>query len=386
MHRPVAFADEFGNNSFEFSSQGTHFIVASIILEEHNIELLESQVEAIRSKYFQTGEIKSNKVGKSHKRREIILKELTKLDFTIYAVVVDKRELSGAGFKYKPVFYKYLNGLVYSELYNSFANLSLVVDEMGGNDFMRKFKSYVMENHTAGLFQEFSFYKSHTNLLVQVADFIAGTLGYCFDESKRGEHSEMFLEIIKPKLASIEFYPRIFTPLTISNDNSRHVEDNKVKESARMHAISFVKERQRKGLERQEHADQVSFVKLLLLYQTTYTKNGFVSAQELMKHLNAGRNPKINDQYFRAKIIGKLRDKGLLIASNSKGEEPGYKLPNTVNDLNKFIDHNNSMIIPLLHRVKKCRDSIKLITGNQFDILDREEYKEMKSIIDSMGL
>ena len=30
-HNITAFADEFGNNSFDFDSQGTHFIIATVI-------------------------------------------------------------------------------------------------------------------------------------------------------------------------------------------------------------------------------------------------------------------------------------------------------------------------------------------------------------------
>ena len=34
----TAFADEFGNNSFDFNSQGTQFIVATIICKNENLE------------------------------------------------------------------------------------------------------------------------------------------------------------------------------------------------------------------------------------------------------------------------------------------------------------------------------------------------------------
>ena len=43
MKNIIAFADEYGNNSFEFSSQGTHFIVASVILKKE--KLAECQIK-----------------------------------------------------------------------------------------------------------------------------------------------------------------------------------------------------------------------------------------------------------------------------------------------------------------------------------------------------
>ena len=65
------------------------------------------------------------------------------MNFSVYAVVIDKRKLYGEGFKYKKSFYKYLNGILYKELYLTFPQLDLIVDEHGGNDFMRSFKKYV---------------------------------------------------------------------------------------------------------------------------------------------------------------------------------------------------------------------------------------------------
>ena len=107
MKKVVAFADEFGTNSFDFDTQGSHFIAASVIINRDELEEIEKQIEEVRKKYFQTGEIKSNKVGKDHRRRLIILKELSKINFTVYGVVIDKSKLYGEGFKYKKSFYKF---------------------------------------------------------------------------------------------------------------------------------------------------------------------------------------------------------------------------------------------------------------------------------------
>ncbi len=117
MKKVIAFADEFGNNSFDFESQGSHFIIASVIINLDELLSIQNELEQIRKKHFQTGEIKSNKVTSNHKRRIRILNELSDLKFSIYAVIIDKRKLFGEGFKFKQSFYKYLNGILYKELY-----------------------------------------------------------------------------------------------------------------------------------------------------------------------------------------------------------------------------------------------------------------------------
>ena len=79
MKRVIAFADEFGNNSFDFENQGSHFIIASVIMNQDELSEIKEQLESIRKKYFQTGEIKSSKVKYNHKRRILILNELKSL-------------------------------------------------------------------------------------------------------------------------------------------------------------------------------------------------------------------------------------------------------------------------------------------------------------------
>ncbi len=54
-----AFVDKCGNNSIDSVSQGTHFIVATVICTNENIDQLKNQIETIRRDHnFQTGELK----------------------------------------------------------------------------------------------------------------------------------------------------------------------------------------------------------------------------------------------------------------------------------------------------------------------------------------
>ena len=166
MNRKIAFADEYGNNSFKFESQGSHFVVATIITNPENIERLEKQVDELRKKHkFQSGELKSSKVGKNYQRRIRILEDIARMDISIYAVIIDKRKLRGKGFHYKKSFYKYLNNLLYKELFRTFPKLDLYVDEYGSNDYMLEFKKYVRKNHKRPFFQE-------VNLILSIAKIV----------------------------------------------------------------------------------------------------------------------------------------------------------------------------------------------------------------------
>ena len=103
MKNQIAYIDEFGNNGLNFENEGVSnsFIVTAILVSESNLKKLESELEIIRKTNFQTGEIKSSKVGSDDTRRLRIISELNSLDYHIFSIVIDKRELKGEGFQYK---------------------------------------------------------------------------------------------------------------------------------------------------------------------------------------------------------------------------------------------------------------------------------------------
>ena len=383
MNRILAYADEYGTNSFKFEL-GSHFIVASVIVQNNNLASNEDAIEKIRKKHFQTGEIKSSKIAKNSKRRIKVLTEVVeKVDFSIFALVVDKRKLYGEGFKYKRPFYKYLNGLLYKELYKSIPNLYLEVDEHGGNDFLIGFKKYVQKNYIRDLFSqsELEIGKSHQNLHIQIADLIAGTLARCFDDTmfESKANTTKYLELIKPKLSSISHFPAEYTIENYIEEESDETYDSEISHLAVSLALDFIETADPK---KQTEYDQINFLKLLLLFRRANSHKKFITTNELLRHLNTNREKPMSIQYFRSRIIGKLRDKGILIASSSSGERRGYKLPTSINDLDKFLKHGRSILIPMVRRIKRCQERIKLATNNKLDILDRAEFKQLKKIIE----
>lgn len=375
MKQVIAFADEFGNNSFKFSTESTHFIVASVIVNYSDLQNFYEEVEKIRKKYFQTGEIKSSKVKDNFQRRILILEEICALNFSIYALVVDKKALYGDGFKFKKSFYKYLNGLLYKELFKTFPQLELKVDEHGGNEFMLSFKKYVKDNHIRTLFEgsEFFVSKSNHELGVQVADLIAGTLGYIYDEHKKSDHSNHFYQIVEKRLISINKFPKINRPEEYIPSVSDKEYDSVIAELSLRKIFDFL---DTVDNDNQQNQDSYIFLKLFIRYHESNHYKKYTRSSEFINHLNVNRvNPISKEQFVN--LIGYLRDKGILIASSREG----YKVPTNHNEIKSYIRHGNSIIIPMLKRLDICRTSILLATNNSLDILEEPEFKTLKELI-----
>ena len=76
-------------------------------------------------------------------------------------------------------------------------------------------------------------------------------------------------------------------------------------------------------------------------------------------------------------MIVQLRDAGVLIASSSRG----YKLPASLGDLYDFVSHSNTIIAPMLSRLKRFRDQVHVDTSGKIDILEHEEFALIRKVV-----
>lgn len=177
----VCYFDESGNSGLDFSKSGnsSHFILGGVIVKDSDCASLQVLREKISAKYFSGNEIKSSNVGKDDERRLRILSELLEGDYLIHSMVFNKKLIFGNGLKYKKSFYKYLNKLAYRGLYTAFPDIKIVADQHGSKEFMKGFSTYIEKNYKSqDLFNktDFIFEDSKHNSLIQIADFIIGTI------------------------------------------------------------------------------------------------------------------------------------------------------------------------------------------------------------------
>lgn len=124
---------------------------------------------------------------------------------------------------------------------------------------------------------------------------------------------------------------------------------------------------------------QIIVLKYLCSRFLNYDTRKYIPTKELINNLKYRTGKAVSMQYFRTHIIAKLRDEGVIIASSPKG----YKIPSGEGELYDFINHGTTIIMPMLARLKKCRDNIKLGTDGRLDLFDNPEYKTLKQFFDN---
>jgi hypothetical protein len=376
------FLDEFGDYRFDFdkSDVSTHFIIVAILVKDSNKASLEQEMDRIRQAYVQTEDLTSRSFDNDLTQRMQILNEIKGLPFSVYAYVIDKRKIrEDSGIMSKTSFLKYVNKMVYRDLNRSFEQLDLVADDRDEKSFLREFKNYIRTKSIPDLFNHstFGFNNSKSNILLQLADVIAGTLAKGYDLTHQSNQYRSFFKIIRNKIAAINLLPLDYKDFLSDyksmNQDSRY-NDVIIQQSVNL-TYQYI-EKHRKNEEEEEKL-RIDFLKFLL-FNLKENPDEYVYTEEILDNLNAIRDLKLNSHNFRSSVVSKLRDSGLLIASSNKG----YKLPACLNDLYDFVNLSSLTIHPMIQRISKCRDQILLATNNEIDILGQKGYGYLKKLIE----
>ena len=362
----------------------THFIISAAIVKESDLEEFNLKAEEVRKKHFGSSEMKSNNIKAKHDRRQRVLSDLLTLPFQIFAVCIDKKScmdnMSIKGLNYKHSFYKFMNNIVHLEFRRAFKQITIIADQFGDSDYMQSFCRYVDRHQDQpNLFgdADFQFQDSRNALGIQVADIISGTLAYVFDTHKKGPDVPDYISLMSPKIIRIELYPKTFQNYVLENSPLADDYDKDIAELCFAQAVKFI-EHNASEIDSDIRAQVIVLQYLLFRFMNNGTR-GYIVTRELRDQLRNTELRSISDTAFRMRIIGRLRDKGVIIASSPQG----YKIPSKRSELHDFINHDAKIVMPMLARLKKCRDLVKLATINQLDLLDQPEYASLKRFFDT---
>jgi hypothetical protein len=107
----------------------------------------------------------------------------------------------------------------------------------------------------------------------------------------------------------------------------------------------------------------------------------FVSTGELRDHLRESYSIRLSEQQFRSTVIGRLRDSDVILASGPKG----YKIPVSVQDLLQYVGLADRIVPPMLSRLSTARDSLRLATHGELDILGGTELAELRELVEALN-
>jgi hypothetical protein len=310
--------------------------------------------------------MKSSNIGKNDNRRLHVLADLRERGVYAVVLVVDKDRLyKDSGLRFQRPFRQFLNRKLYEELFDTFPDLQLVADEVGKSHFMRKFKDYLEQRYCLNtLFSKsaMEWEKARDNVFLQTADVICGSLSRCFDRKNLSPRAEELLRAMSSWVQVCEWpWPEPSTPS--GNDGA---DDTIVRTTAMERAHRFIDKHRRSKDTNIRY--QVTCLKYLLFHALHIDPDAYVHAPEIIGSIQMPRTMTLRQ--FQTRVIAKLRDAKVLIASDSRG----YKLPMRMEDVLTYLRWTNAQVEPMVMRAKCMAEAIQLASHNKVRLLESEEF------------
>lgn len=204
-----------------------------------------------------------------------------------------------------------------------------------------------------------------------MADFFSGAVGKIYCISHMHPEADKLFDNISDRFF-VEFFPYEKIKFFGELENKNSKEDQFVSEIAYKSATDYLNSKNSSSIE------EIELLKYLLLI-FKISPDRIVTSKEIINVVK-----KIVPSFTQAVLrqsIQNLRDKAIIIAS-PQGKY-GYKIPNKVDDLIGFYNRYLNSIVPMLSRIKKANDKLKIQTLNKIDILNKiENFNLLQKLIE----
>jgi hypothetical protein len=377
-----AFIDEYGNPNLDTQVKGVSnfFIVSAVILDATALVDVRAALDVVRRNYFQTGELKSRNLRHNRSRWVSVLSSLAPIPFKFAGFVADKRLIDrDSGLQWKLSFYKNLCGRLYRKLMRAYPALRIRADRYGTDEFKQGFAKYIERNHRPTLFDRgtFEFLDGKEDVLVQLADLLCGLLARCYDPNMLLSAPEELLRIVSDKALLIDESPPRFRVTGGKSELSSTIDD-RIAEYSLQQAEDFIV-----GNEDDQDETvrcQVAVLERLVFERRFGEETRNVSTGALLDNLRGRGLGDKGEAWFRMNVIAPLRDQGLLLTSSSTG----YKLPTCPDDLATFVNHAQTVCIPMLQRAGAACEAVKLATQGEVDVLAQPDKSAVCALISAL--
>lgn len=378
----TAFVDETGTNELDSTKRGvSHLFICVAVLVDSNERLaIEAALRKISQDLCGGVEISSKRIAGDHQRRLKFLERLIELPYTYFALVINKdRIIKDSGLRFKTSFYKYINRMLYLRLAQPGFSLRIIADQFGGEDFMNSFRPYLNSRGLPDLFNNctHNFGDSALEPGIQLADLIAGTLAYCFDPKKKCDQSPLFWKLLSPHAAGIQIWPWTLAP-ELPPPPPDSAPDVHLENQLQVRVQCFLtKHEDSTDMDRQMQA--ATLARLLFVRHFEDRDRQAIVSDILIEHLVHHGYEKLPKQAFQSRVIGRLRDDGIVLA----GTADGYRLALTEADIQDYLDHDRTIMEPMLRRMNIARETVMLHTTGRYDILAQPQYQTLKKLAET---
>lgn len=208
----LVFIDESGDTGRKTSKGSSKYFVISLVLFEDNEEAenCDKRIALLKRELGKEPSFEFHFQDNSDKIRTAFLNAVIPYAFTYFSVVIDKdpSKLIGEGFNVKESFYKYACNMVFSNAKPHLDNAIVILDKSGSPTFQSNLKKYLSLKTNASrrkIISKLKQQNSHSNNLLQLADYISGVINRKFQGKKNWQ---LYYKLMSQKEMWIQKWPK----------------------------------------------------------------------------------------------------------------------------------------------------------------------------------
>lgn len=195
----LVFIDESGDPGFKIKNGSTEAFVVVLVIFDDELEAEETalKIKKLRRELKKSDrfEFKFNKCSKEFRIR--FLKAIATCKFRIRAIVMTKDKIYGPELRRsKESFYNYTVKSVLKYNKGTIKNAKLRLDGRGEREFRKSLTVYLRKYVGKGVIKNLRFRDSKSDVLIQLADMIVGSINRCFSGKK---DAKIYFDIVKKR-------------------------------------------------------------------------------------------------------------------------------------------------------------------------------------------
>ena len=208
----LVFIDESGDPGLKIGSGSTDYFIVTLVAFEENDEALKTdqRIELLKHELGFPPHFEFHFTSLKGSCREAFLSAVASYGFFYFSIVINKRKLTGEGFKFKESFYKYACSLVFENAKPYLNNATVVIDGSGSREFRRQLGSYLRRriNDTksnARIIGKIKIQDSNRNNLLQLADMICGAVARSYTQK---EDAKTYRALVAHREIYVQLWPK----------------------------------------------------------------------------------------------------------------------------------------------------------------------------------
>ena len=186
----LVFIDDSGDAGFKLDKGSSRFFVIALVIfdDELEAEKVAVTIKELRRRLDFPEDMEFKFFKSKNSTREAFLKSIAPFKFRVRCLVIDKAQIHSEELRNsKNSFYSYIIKTVLKHSDGSILDAKIKIDGSGDRIFRRNFLTYLRRELNIGdrkVMDHCRLVDSQSNVLIQMADMIAGTIRRSYDEDK----------------------------------------------------------------------------------------------------------------------------------------------------------------------------------------------------------